>query len=175
MKEIQEIASDAHQGQILSRGFKVHFSGYSTSLIPHDATSDRLKAEMPVMGKISVSRQSSGMLGGYSWRITFESVVGNVDDLQATNLLNGLGASLRLETIVHGNSIGGNFSLSFLGSITRPIPHYISAADLQNLLTDDIPQLEKAHVVRTDPTNMIIVMMDFIRMDHMKQGDTYGL
>jgi len=127
------------------------------------------------MGKISVSRQSSGMLGGYSWRITFESVVGNVDDLQVTNLLNGLGASLRLETIVHGNSIGGNFSLSFLGSITRPIPHYISAADLQNLLTDDIPQLEKAHVVRTDPTNMIIVMMDFIRMDHMKQGDTYGL
>jgi len=43
---MQEIASDAHQGQILSRGFKVHFSGYSTSLIPHDATSDRLKAEM---------------------------------------------------------------------------------------------------------------------------------
>ena len=63
------------------------------------------------MGKISVSRQSIGMLGGYSWRITFESVVGNVDDLQVTNLLNGLGASLRLETIVHGNSIGGNFSL----------------------------------------------------------------
>jgi len=180
VKEIIELTSNANEGQIISGGFKLHYNGYNTSLIPHDASSNQLKYEIedalnaypyytvlqyplkrnetiPGIGKVSVSRTSFGSTGGYKWKITFDTVVGNIgdvdsDSIEITNLLAGIGASIQMETIMHGNAIGGFFSLKILQSVTRHIPHDVSSHDLQSILKEDIPLLETVQVVRSDPT-----------------------
>ena len=181
VKEIIELKSSTQNGQILSGGFKLHFNGYSTALIPYDVSSKELKKEMeeslnafpfhrpvqypenrkntvPGIGIVNVSRKSFGISGGYIWRMTFESAIGNIGKtdskkLEITNLLHGIGATLKLETLVHGNTIAGTFKLQFSSYTTQSIPHDISAHSLQLLLLKDIPLLKTVDVLRTDPTS----------------------
>ena len=70
-----------------------------------------------------------------------------------TNLLVSKGADISLDTIKHGNTIGGTFALRFLGNVTRSISHDVSAAELEEILLDDIDSLSTVNVIRTDPTD----------------------
>lgn len=112
------------------------------------------------IGKVSVSRVKNSPLqfGTHVWSITFESFVGNVGEvdstpLTVTNLLTGIHADVQISTVQHGNSIGGNFKLSFLGSTTNPMSHDVTASEMETELKRAISDLEHVFVHRTDPTN----------------------
>lgn len=107
----------------------------------------------PGVGRIDVSRNSFGVSGGYMWNLTFVTAVGNVAPLRVTSMLQALNATLKVSTIVHGNSIGGSFLLKFLGFQTRRLPYNVSANEMESALIQDIPHLLTAQVVRSDPTN----------------------
>ena len=112
------------------------------------------------IGKVSVSRVENNPLqfGTHVWTVTFESYVGNVGEvdstpLTVTNLLTGIHADVIIDTTQHGNSIGGDFTLSFLGSTTNAMPHDASASEMEIALKDAISDLAHVFVVRTDPSN----------------------
>ena len=173
---VQTITVDADQGQTLAGGFKLHFNGYSTPFIPHNAKAkdvkDAIEGSMnPTsleamdnidrasnqlrqgVGEVTVQREAIGTSGGNVWTVTYISAVGTQGNLTATNLLGGEGANVAIQTQSKGNTIGGHFSLSFLGDTTRPIPHDVSSEDLQLILLNDISSLENTSVLRSDPTN----------------------
>ena len=175
--EIQLLTTKADIGQTLSGGFRLEFNGYVTPFLPHDITASELKRKMedslnPVkrnqlanfdrqnstagLGVVGVTRESFGTSGGYQWKITFSSAVGKIGKdssrLSTTNLLVSKGASVTLETLQHGNSIGGTFALRFLGKETRPLSHDISANEMKEVLLEDITILSAALVLRSDPT-----------------------
>mmetsp|Transcript_36377 Transcript_36377/g.36626 ORF Transcript_36377/g.36626 Transcript_36377/m.36626 type:complete len:100 (+) Transcript_36377:333-632(+) len=58
-----------------------------------------------------------------------------------------------LSTIVEGNSIGGGFSLGFLDSETRFLPHDVSSEGMKNALLEDMPNITTVGVIRTNPRN----------------------
>jgi hypothetical protein len=173
--EVQSITTDSMQGQMIDGGFILHFNGHSTPLIPHNVNAKTLKrimednlnaarlnaldnidrkAATPGIGKINVSRSHYGSSGGYEWRITFLTAVGNIGDidsspLTATNLLNGIGTSISIQTLVNGNSISGTFNLSFLNNQTQNLQHDISAQDMKKAILRDLPQVVSADVIRT--------------------------
>jgi len=177
VKEVQTVTSNADQGQTIRGGFYLHFNGYNTSFLPHDISASELKREMegslnaaspilldninrtfatPGIGKINVSRKSIGTSGGYVWSITFHSAIGNLAEMDSgpltvSNLLNGLGATISVATVTHGNTIGGNFTLSFLGDTTQPLNHDISSSELRHALLTEISSLSTVDVIRTDP------------------------
>lgn len=105
------------------------------------------------VGRIEVTRNSFGESGGYTWDLTFTTAIGNVAPLRVTSMLEALNATVDLRTIVQGNSIGGSFTLKFLGFQTRRLPHNVSAKEMETALVQDIPHLLTAQVVRSDPTN----------------------
>ncbi|GMH67720.1 hypothetical protein TrRE_jg6907, partial [Triparma retinervis] len=112
------------------------------------------------IGKVSVSRVENNPLqyGTHVWTVTFKSYVGNVGEvdstpLTVTNLLTGIHADVIIATTQHGNSIGGEFALSFLGSNTNTMPHDVSASEMETALKDAIPDLAHVFVVRTDPAD----------------------
>ena len=175
VSEIQALTSNAYDGQTLTGGFRLQFNNYSTSLLPHDISADDLKKRMedslnPTkqnrldkfdrlelrsgIGVVDVTRDRFGTSGGYRWNITFQSAIGrDLSPLKVTNLLVSKGADISLETIRRGNTIGGTFSLRFLGNVTRSISHDVSAADLEEILLNDIYSLSKVNVIRSDPTD----------------------
>ena len=80
------ITSTVDKGQIIGGGFKLHFNGFTSSLIPHDISAFDLKrviedslntadiqllhqidrrAVTPGIGVVEVSRKSYGTGGGY--------------------------------------------------------------------------------------------------------------
>lgn len=171
---VQTVTTDARAGQILSGGFKLNFNGYSSTLIPHHATAKHMKEAIEDslntakdgslckidnanaaqgIGRVSVTRASNGISGGFTWTIKYDTAIGNQGNLTATNLLKGGGASVVVETQIEGNYIQGNFSLSFLGNITRSMPHNVSAKEMERILKRDILDLDDASVIRSDPTN----------------------
>ncbi|KAL7554304.1 hypothetical protein ACHAWF_017742 [Thalassiosira exigua] len=179
VNEIQSITTSANQGQTLSGGWYLHFNSYSTPRLPHDITASDLKRKIedslnPVksnqlgsydrtdstagIGTVDVTRESFGSSGGYRWNVTFASHVGNVGEdssqLTATNHLVSKGANVDIETVRHGNSIGGKFALHFLGNETRLMNHDVSALELEDILLQDIKSLSSAHVIRSDPRNL---------------------
>ena len=107
----------------------------------------------PGVGKVQISRKSIGSSGGFEWRITFESAVGNVEPISASSSLSGRDAHVHVETIQNGTSIEGFYKLHFLNESTRLLRHNISAIDLETALVEDISVIESAEVVRTDPLN----------------------
>ena len=126
----------------------------------HKIDRTSLPTNLNGVGQVLVSRMSQSTLQGnvYQWKITFTSHVGNPGEidstpLTATNLLTGIGADVQVATVQQGNSIAGDFSLSFLSSTTRLMPHDVDAAALQTALKEDIPSLSHVFVFRTDPTN----------------------
>ncbi|KAK1738925.1 glycosyl hydrolase (family 43) [Skeletonema marinoi] len=178
VNEIQSLTSSADDGQTLSGGFRLHFNNYTTSLLPHDISAPELKRRIedslnPTkknrldkfdrldsrsgIGAVEVTRDRFGPSGGFQWDITFQSAVGNIgkysSQLTVTNLLVSKGADISLETIRHGNSIGGTFALQFLGNVTRSISHDVSATELAAILLEDVDSLSTVDVIRSDPTD----------------------
>jgi len=178
--EIQTITVTANKGQTLSGSFRLHFNGYTTPHLPHYITASQLKRKIqdslnPVktnqlnsfardedsivagIGTVDVTKESFSSSGGSQWLVTFASAVGNIGEdsshLTATSHLVSRGARVDIETIQHGNSIGGTFSLQFLGNETRFIPHDVSAQMFEDILLQDISSLSTVHVLRSDPTN----------------------
>jgi len=185
--EIQTITTSVKDGENLGGGFILHFNGYSTQVIPYDATAGWVEQEIesslnPMslstlskiersdtshpdykvagIGKVSVSRVENNPLqfGTHVWTVTFDTYVGNIGEvdstpLTVTNLLTGLDADVNINTIQHGNSIGGNFALSFLGSTTSAMPHDVSASTMELELKSAISDLAHVFVIRTDPTD----------------------
>ncbi|KAL3801395.1 hypothetical protein HJC23_007005 [Cyclotella cryptica] len=171
--EIQSLKTSADFGQTLSGGFRLHFHEYTTPLLPHDITAHELKARMedslnpssrlkdmkrtdiPAgIGAVDVTRERFGTSGGYNWTITFTSSVGSIGRdsglITVTNELVSKGATVSIETIQNGNSIGGTFSLRFLGNETRQIRHDASASELKDILLQDISSLSSVHALRND-------------------------
>ena len=92
--------------------------------------------------------------GGFRWDITFVSAPGNVEQLVAHSALTGRSASVRVDTLVEGNDIGGFFTVEFEGAETGLIPANASAQELQDILEADLPAVATAHVSRNDPTGV---------------------
>jgi hypothetical protein len=173
----QTIRADTNRGQTLAGGFKLHFNGYSTPFLHHDATAldvkeaiesslnptdlafmdkvDRIRGTdiRQGIGKVTVVRESIGTSGGSLWTVTYDSGVGIHGNLTATDLLEGKGSSISIQTPSEGNTIEGTFSLSLLGDTTRPIPHDVSAHGLERTLLEDISTLVSVRVLRSDFTN----------------------
>ena len=174
VNEVQSIVTDANHGQVISGGFILHFNGYSTPFIPHDVTAMKLKNVLednlnaakinalgtidrynvvPGIGRVTVSRTSYGKSGGSEWKITFLTAIGDIGhdstSLTATNYLNGIGASIKIDTLVNGNSVGGTFKIHFLNNVTRAMEHDISAMSMQRILKQDLPLIASVTVDRT--------------------------
>ena len=176
VQEIQVVVTTASTGQTLAGGFRLAFKGYSTPLIPHDASAATMKAmieeslnlvSVPVLtnrelsenatagfagvGLVDVSRSLQDEQEGFTWKITFTTAIGNVAQLTATSQLLGFGANITTYTEREGNEIGGTFQLEFQGVRTAPIPAAVSATGLQAIL-QALPMVSTAYVTRTDPT-----------------------
>jgi hypothetical protein len=180
--EIQTVTTGVNVNQTLSGGFKLTFTGHchrdvwakctfpneTTAWIPHDASAElvkeRLEQGIRRLGIVSVTRtprtawdSSVGQGGkkhasGYTWSITFQTAVGNQQQLTATNYLTGIGAWVNTSTPQDGNSVMGSFSIDMLGKTTRPMPYNIEASDMEKVLKADIPAILDAYVIRSDPT-----------------------
>ena len=61
------------------------------------------------------------------------------------------GSAVIAETLVDGNSIGGAFTISFLGSTTRSLRFDATADEVRTALLEDVPEILTAYVSRTDP------------------------
>eukprot|EP00979_Chaetoceros_neogracilis_P003421 scaffold592_cov272-Chaetoceros_neogracile.AAC.32 len=109
----------------------------------------------PGIGNVSVSRFQHGTSGGFEWRITFETAIGDVggvdsSPLTLTNLLNGIGATADIVVLQNGTTIGGSFTFEFMGIKTRPMPHNIPASKMKRVIIKDIPLILNADISRTD-------------------------
>lgn len=146
---------------------------FSTPFLPHDISAIGLKSKMeaslnpssrlkqidrsgtPIgIGTVEVTRERLGTSGGFHWKITFTSAVGSISKgsgrITVHSELVSKGASASIETVQYGNSIGGAFSLQFLGNQTRQIHHDASARELREILLQDIPAIETVNVLRND-------------------------
>ena len=138
--EIQVLTTDADPGQTLGGGVILHYNGYSTSFLPHDIKALELKRVMedtlnvakpnirryigrqnttPGIGEVSVSRSQHGVSGAFAWSITFKTAIGDIGGadsgpLTVTNLLNGIGAVVDIETVKNGTTIDGSFAIEFM-------------------------------------------------------------
>lgn len=173
--EIQTIQTSAAAGQTLKGGFKLHYKNFTTPIIPHDASSkllksmiednlnilqpsksaalsklDRMKVSAGV-GIVNVSRIPSSDEGGYSWKITFRTAVGNIDELKATSFLQGINAAVNITTITDGNDISGNFTITIGDQTTSMIPYNSTADTLKDHLLN-LENITTAMVSRIDPT-----------------------
>lgn len=171
--EVQTVTTRAQNGQTLAGGFRLHFGGYSTPLINHDATAAEMKhiiednlnifnpADFPItsdrynggiagVGAVNVTRSAQDDQEGYTWSITFTSAIGNIEQLRVTNFLQGLKNDVYTRTIVDGNELGGTFSILFQDYVTEPINHNETAAGLQRKLMA-LPSVRTAYVIRSDP------------------------
>ena len=172
--EVQTITTTADDEQTLGGGFRLHYAGYTTRYIPHDATARTVKSAIeeglnsnsveelwqinrvsvvPGVGIVNVTRSAPDSQEGYVWSITFSSAIGDVPLLGITNLLTGLGAHADVDTTIEGNSLSGTFNLTFLGQTTRQLAHDVHPEDLKLILEEDFNNtVLRAHVERNDPT-----------------------
>ena len=174
IREIQVIHTAATPGQTLAGGFKLHFRGYNTPIIPHDVSADMLKAivennlnivppsnapyntdritsTVAGVGTVDVSRSRQDEQEGYTWSLTFTTYIGNMEQITLTDYLEGLGAAVSISTFRNGNELGGTFKLSFQGENTAPISIYETAAHLKKKLLG-LSTVSTAFVTRIDPT-----------------------
>jgi len=177
VQEIQVITTFARDGQTLSGGFTLQYKGYTTPFIPHDATPKLLKrlveenlnlvppsndvvytnrdlstgAGQAGIGLVNVTRSAQDEQEGYTWKITYTTAVGNIDQITSTSFLRGLDAGMNVSTEREGNEIGGTFELEFQGVRTAPIAAAESAEGLANILRD-LPMVTTAFATRIDPT-----------------------
>ncbi|GMH83814.1 hypothetical protein TL16_g09723 [Triparma laevis f. inornata] len=111
------------------------------------------------IGRVNVHALKTNMEqdGSREWTITFLSTVGNIGSdstpLTVTNFLTGIDADIVINTSQDGNSIAGQFYLSFLSETSGPYAHDVTAADMQATLLSSHSKLLHAFVERTDPSN----------------------
>jgi hypothetical protein len=175
VQEIQVIRTSAQAGQTLSGGFTLQFKGYSTPIIPHDATPRQLKRAVEEslnlvtpsagvlssrsakaggvagVGLVNVTRSGSDPQEGFTWKITYTTAVGNIDQVTTKSFLRGLQANIEVWTEVQGNEIGGTFQLEFQGALSAPILAAESAEGLARKL-EALPMVSTAYATRIDPT-----------------------
>ena len=173
--EIQVLTTDADPGQTLGGGVILHYNGYSTSFLPHDIKALELKRVMedtlnvakpnilryigrqnttPGIGEVSVSRSQHGVSGAFAWSITFKTAIGDIGGadsgpLTVTNLLNGIGAVVDIETVKNGTTIDGSFAIEFMGIKTNPMSHDIAASEMKRYLMSSNPYIINAHISRS--------------------------
>lgn len=156
--EVQVITTSARHGQNIRGGFFLTLDGERTAEVAHDAMAHELKArleELPNLSGVTVSRSRVDEEGGYTWSITFDGEIGNVNQLVLENMLTGIDAEVNITTVVEGNDIGGNFSISFFNETTRELPYNVDAETMAQVLVDDLhPYIENAVVRRTDPLDL---------------------
>ena len=159
--------------------FKLKFGDYLTPLLSHDISAQGLKAAMedslnPAkvnilasvdrlnldagIGSVTVSRSRIGVNNGFQWLITFDSMVGNPEEidsvhLEVQNFLQGHDAFVEKTTVQNGTSIGGYFTLEMFGNRTRPLPHDISSDMLREVMMTDISPLIEVQVSRSSKNN----------------------
>ena len=174
-REIQRLKTDADYGQTLGGGFILHYNNYSSPFLQHDITALKLKHAMqdtlnaakpnilqnvdrrnstPGIGKVLVSRFQHGTSGGFEWRITFETAIGDVggadsSPLTITNHLTGIGAMGDIITLKNGTTIGGSFAFEFMEITTSLMSHDTSASEMKRVLMKDIPFIINADISRT--------------------------
>ncbi|RYH15908.1 hypothetical protein EON65_30950, partial [archaeon] len=172
--EIQSITTTASKGQTLAGGFTLQFKQFTTPIIPHDASALQLKQiieenlnlvnpnSLPVfpardaasagVGIVSVSRSPPDTTEGFTWTVTFNSAIGNIEQLRSQSFLIAGGASISTHTVRNGNELGGTYRLKFQGAETEPILAAETAVGLQRKLLR-LPMVRTAFVDRIDPTN----------------------
>jgi hypothetical protein len=179
VQEIQVIRTYARLGQTLFGGFTLRYKSYTTPIIPHDVTPVTLKriieenlnlvppssnnvyAERDAVqpdgrgvagvGLVNVTRSAPDEQEGFTWKITFTTAVGNIEQLAAVSYLRSLGAGMNVTTERQGNELGGTFQLEFQGQRTRPILAAESADGLRAKL-EELPSVSTAYATRIDPT-----------------------
>lgn len=174
--EVQSIQTQARSGQTLAGGFTLSYRSFVTPRIPHDVSSVMLKdiiesnmntypvrssqrvamlrSEGPVgIGRVEVSRSVADQVGGYEWRITFTSAIGDLPQILATSFLQGLEANISTSTLVNGNEINGTFVLSFNNETSPILLSTETAAGMKTKLLQ-MPTVSTAFVLRTDPTGL---------------------
>jgi hypothetical protein len=180
--EIQVITTSAQKGQTLGGGFRLFFGNYSTAVIPHDVGAVELKdileenlnnyapKDSPVapdryldgpagIGKVTVSRRLTDDQEGFTWKVTFNTAIGNVEQLRFENYLTSLQTTLTIHTERDGNEIEGNFTLTFRSSSkpdakvqqTVPVGLYETVPGLKKKLLD-VPMITTAWVTGLDHT-----------------------
>jgi hypothetical protein len=160
VREVQEVWVGVREGQTLRGSFALTFpqpaaaggekreggaaGGDTTGPISPDAEPAEVEraiaASLRRAGNVSVTRVDGPLYGGYTWRLTYLTNVGDqpliqvvrggpgarrdtpaLDSPRATGLL-GVGAIAGSRTVVDGNDVGGNFTLTWRGTATGPIP-----------------------------------------------------
>jgi hypothetical protein len=168
--EIQRISTSAAMAQSLAGGFLIHYQNYSTSIIPYDASASLLKkvmesdlnlptginraGAMAGIGIVNVSRRVVSDEDAYAWTITFTTAIGNISSLRLTSYLQGINASVKVDTIQQGNDLHGRYRIH-IGNInqsTALISTSASAAQLAHALIT-IPKITSVHVTRSDPSS----------------------
>ena len=106
------------------------------------------------VGVVDVSRGTVDENGGYAWAITFRTATGDVPQLEATNLLSGMGSFVEVTTRRDGNSIRGTWQLRMFGRRTAAMPHDATAREVKMALEAAMAgPLLRAHVWRNDATS----------------------
>ena len=65
------------------------------------------------IGTVAVTRSYPNNQGGYTWTVTYLTVVGNIPQVTAKSYLVSLGANVTVNTLQQGNQIDGTFTVSF--------------------------------------------------------------
>lgn len=170
LPEIQTFTTAAAPGETLGGVFTLELDTSSSGgskqrsgVIAFDAqpTGDRasvaeiLRAMSNVgsAGVQDVVRVGPDAQGGFTWRVTFATAMGNVPDLKlSSNLLRGSGANVVLATAQQGNVISaGTFTLAFRGETTADIPFDATDAVMQQKL-QALESIDAVNVVRTGAT-----------------------
>jgi hypothetical protein len=103
---------------------------------------------------VSVTRTGPDSNGGYEWTITFTGTQrneGNIPQLKlGYSALTGTGADVTVQTLRHGNVLGGTFTLALDGQVCAPIAHDASAAEMQQKL-EALPTIGLVSVQRSGP------------------------
>jgi hypothetical protein len=101
---------------------------------------------------------SSGQVAaelGRCWQINFISALGDMDTLELTSFLTGMGSWASVEVLQEGNSIGGSFQLRFQGysrrHTTLPLSHDATSDEVRTALLS-LPGVEEVQVERSTPT-----------------------
>ena len=114
-----------------------YFSLDSSGVIPHNADEAAVKAAVEGIGWVStvdVSRSVYDGRGGFVWSITFTGNEGDVSTLVAANSLTSRDASVVVDELVKGNTLGGSYTLGFGGEVTSAISFDATATKVKNEL-----------------------------------------
>ena len=158
--EIQTITTQSRVGENLGGYFYLRLDEYTTARIRHDASPQLVKQrleELPNINEVDVTRKwqdDDEFERGMVWTVRFTGAIGDVSQLVATSDLTGIGSRVWTDTLRDGNDLKGTFTLSFLGSTTRPMPNDVDAVTMKKVLEADIPLLNNANVTRTNPLDL---------------------